>query len=348
MAMAALTRKQQTCQKGPPQQQQYQQQPRGDAKELLAVPCTHPTCRNRRSHCAAECFTRAKEITERLNKRREKANVAQDTQEMPSEHEAAEFAGNASAFDFTDPHTPLVSDAETDWIADTGATVHMIPHCHWFTSYTPFKRSICLADSKIIHSVGKGSVCFLPFINGKPQRLLEFHDVLHVSDLPSNLLSVLHLSQHKDYTVSIRKNLMSFSRNNSVLFTASVSNNCARLNGQTIPISEYARLVSTCPLDSSLWHRRFCHLNKGDVHKLLSGALVSGITVKSKSDSMDPICESCLAGKQHRTAVPLIAQNRATKPLLKYMIHHLLCVFLSLLLSYSYLLTLHARTAHVQ
>ena len=191
----------------------------------------------------------------------------------------------------------------------------MTPHRHWFTSYTPFKRSIRLADSKLIHSVGKGSVRFLPFINGKPQRLLEFHDVLHVPDLRSNLLSVLHLSQHKDYTVSIRKNSMSFSRNNTVLFTASVSNNCARLNGQIVPFSEYARLVSTCPLDSSLWHRQFCHLNKGDVHKLLSGALVSGITVKSKRDSMDPICESCLAGKQHRTAVPLIAQNRATKPL---------------------------------
>ena len=49
---------------------------------------------------------------------------------MLSEHKAAEFAGNASAFDFTDPHTPLVSDAETDWIADTGATVHMTPHRH--------------------------------------------------------------------------------------------------------------------------------------------------------------------------------------------------------------------------
>ena len=225
----------------------------------------------------------------------------------------ADFAGNASAFDFSDPHSPLLNDAGTDWVADTGATRHMTPHRHWFVSYSPYSVPIRLADNTVIHSTGIGSVRFLPLLNGKPQRCLEFHDVLHVPDLRSNLLSVLHLSQHKDYTVSIRKNSMSFSRNNTVLFTASVSNNCARLNGQIVAISEYARLVSTCPLDSSLWHRRFCHLNKGDVHKLLSGALVSGITVKLKSDSMDPICESCLAGKQHRVAVPKLAQNRASK-----------------------------------
>ena len=59
MANAASARRQQTRRKGP-QQQQQQQQPRGDPKDLLAVPCTHPTCRSRRSHCAAECFTRAK------------------------------------------------------------------------------------------------------------------------------------------------------------------------------------------------------------------------------------------------------------------------------------------------
>ena len=106
---------------------------------------------------------------------------------------------------------------------------------------------------------------------------------------------------------------MLFKRQNRVLFSASVTpNNAALLNGQVVPLVDFAGLVSTCPLDETLWHRRFCHLNKGDVKKLVTGDLVKGVVVKS-SQAMDPICEPCIVGKQHRVAVPQVASNRATK-----------------------------------
>lgn len=300
------------------QQQQRGKKASGSNQNANQRPCTHPTCKNKGSHSTFDCFTRAREIAQRADKQvvrkkgKEKANQAE---EESSDVETAEFAGNASAFDLTDPCSPLVTDAGADWIADTGATSHMTPHRHWFSSYTPFKRSIRLADSKIIYSVGKGSVRFSPLVNGKPARLLEFHDVLHVPDLRSNLLSVLFLTEKKSYEVKIQKSVMYFKQNNRLLFTASVfPNHHAVLNGQIVPMSDFAGLISTCPLDSSLWHRRFCHLNKGYVHKLLSGELVTGITVKSKS-SMDPICEPCLAGKQRHADIPRVAQHHATVPL---------------------------------
>ena len=87
----------------------------------------------------------------------------------PAPMDQADFAGNASAFDFTDPHSPLMTDARTDWIADTGATRHMTPHRHWFHSYTPYRVPIRLADNNIVHSTGHGVVRFIPVINGKPQ-----------------------------------------------------------------------------------------------------------------------------------------------------------------------------------
>jgi hypothetical protein len=92
------------------------------------------------------------------------------------------------------------------------------------------------------------------------------------------------------------------------------SHNAAHLDGRVVPMSEFAGIVSTCPLDESLWHRRFCHLNRGDVRKLMQGTLATGIVVNSK-ESMDPICEPCIAGKQHRVAVPKVAQHRSSKPL---------------------------------
>ena len=100
----------------------------------------------------------------------------------------AEFAGHASS----PPLSPLPTGS--DWIADTGATIHMTPHLHWFRTYTPNKTPIRLADSSIIYSAGFGDVEFEPVRrNGKPGRRLVFQCVLHVPDLCCNLFSVLYL-----------------------------------------------------------------------------------------------------------------------------------------------------------
>ena len=167
--------------------------------------------------------------------------------------EVADFAGNASTFDFSDPSSPLLTDAGTDWVADTGATRHMTPHRHWFSSYAPFSVPIRLADNKVIHSTGKGTVCFQPLLNGKPQRLLEFHDVLHVPALRSNLLSVLYLTRNKSYNVTIDSARISFIRNSQLLFTATInSQNAAHVDGTVQPMTHFAGLVSTCPLGEAL------------------------------------------------------------------------------------------------
>ena len=42
--------------------------------------------------------------------------------------------------------------------------------------------------------------------------------------------------------------------------------------------------------------------------------MVSGIEVKLK-ESMDSICEPCIAGKQHCVSVPRVALHRSSKPL---------------------------------
>ena len=81
-----------------------------------------------------------------------------------------------------------------------------------------------------------------------------------------------------------------------------------------LPPQVTANVTSTCPLDQSLWHCHFCHLNKSDVQKVIKGDYVTGVTVTS-SAHMEPLCEPCLASKQHRVSVPKIAQHRATKPL---------------------------------
>ena len=174
--------------------------------------CTYPGCPNPTNHSLERCYARANAFfkQEEEKKKTGAPGAARQAQTSASIEEVAEFAGNASAFDPSDPLSPLVTDAGADWIVDTGATSHMTPHRHWFSSYTPHKRAIRLADEKVVYSVGIGSVRFIPCINGRTGRLLEFHDVLHVPSLRSNLLSVLSLTRCKQYTVLITQSAMLF------------------------------------------------------------------------------------------------------------------------------------------
>ncbi|KLO04224.1 hypothetical protein SCHPADRAFT_811036, partial [Schizopora paradoxa] len=84
------------------------------------------------------------------------ASSTSDSKASPATANRVEFAGKASC----PPPSPLPTGS--DWIADTGATIHMTPHLHWFWTYTPNKTPICLADSSIIYSAGIGDVEFEP------------------------------------------------------------------------------------------------------------------------------------------------------------------------------------------
>ncbi|KLO03903.1 hypothetical protein SCHPADRAFT_990169, partial [Schizopora paradoxa] len=127
------------------------------------------------------------------------ASSTSDSKPSTTTANRAEFAGHASS----PPLSPLPTGS--DWIADTGATIHMTPHLHWFR--TPIR----LADSSIIYSAGVGDVEFEPVRrNGQPGRRLVFQRVLHVPDLCSNLFSVLFLTKNKGFDVHIFGDFMQF------------------------------------------------------------------------------------------------------------------------------------------
>ena len=219
------------------------------------------------------------------------------------------------SFDPSHPLYPLQLDACVDWNADTGATSHMTPHRHWMRHYVPKRVPIKLADNKTVYSAGEGTVVFNPIVNGQAVRPLEFSRVLHVPYLRNNLFSVLFLTRHKGFTVSIDSTKMSFQQPaGNTLFTATISDsNAAFLDGTTVPLAEYASAPTTVPLDLDLWHRRLAHHHYEGVKKLLKKKLVTGMTLNS-SAAPDPICEPCLAGKMHANPFPP-SEWRATRPL---------------------------------
>jgi hypothetical protein len=160
------------------------------------------------------------------DKDRNKGKAAKaDVSDTVSEDKPTESAGNASAFipDSSDPACALLVNVSSDWTADTGASSHMTPHRHWFSSYKPYQVPIQVANGHTIMSAGVGAVWFRP--QGKTNLIIEFERVLHVPHLTSNLLSVLYLTKRKNFRVFIFGSKMSFFHNKVLCFTATVNEN---------------------------------------------------------------------------------------------------------------------------
>ena len=186
-----------------------------------------------------------------------------------------------------------------NWNTDSGATSHMTPHRHWIHNYRPFRTPIHLANNLIVYSAGIGSIVFVPTIKGKTMRSVELTRVLHVPDLTSNLLSILYLTHHKQFTIHINADEIKFIRDDTLLFTAQINeNNTAFLDGSTATNLEAANSISTLPLNISLWHHCFVHHDHNSVKQMISKELVTGLKIES-NEAPDPICEPCLSGKMN-------------------------------------------------
>ena len=246
------------------------------------------------------------------NAKKQTANSTSEEPEATKESKVVESAGNASCNHISS--LPLQIDANFNWNAGSGATSHMTPHSHWIRNYKPFRTPIRLANDHIVYSAGIGSVIFVPVVRGKTTRAVELTRVLHVPDLRTNLLSILYLTRHKQFTVEINAHEMRFIRHNTMLFTAQINeNNAAFLDGTTDANSESANYISTLPVDISLCHRRLVHHDYKSVKVIISKNLVTGIDIKSKQ-APDPICEPCLSGKMNANPFPS-STTHATKPL---------------------------------
>jgi hypothetical protein len=126
-----------------------------------------------------------------------------------------------------------------------------------------------MADDTIIWSEGVGTVVFVPKIRDKDAPAVEISRVLHVPRLKNNLLAVLYLVYKKGFRLEAEKDLMNFFLEGKLLVQARISdNNAGHLIGSTA--IQHVNFLSTLPVDLSLWHRRFSHLNEDALKHVIS------------------------------------------------------------------------------
>jgi transposase InsO family protein len=243
------------------------------------------------------------------NPPRHQANAAQVIEAVPEPDLTAEYAGNASLIS---PDSP--ASADTHWVADTGASCHMTSHREWLTGFSESLVTVELADGSVIYGTGRGTISFIPYINGCATEPIVLQNVLHVPSLHNNLFSIFHFTMNTQATAEVNRTQMSFRRNGTIVLTATQgTRNVALLDGHTVsPVKAFLSMgVSGATL--AQWHTRFNHSHYGAIQKLEKSDAVLDFKLLPGPPAPS-ICEECVEGKQHRAPHTQPA-TRTTEPL---------------------------------
>ncbi|KAJ9535421.1 hypothetical protein OSB04_un001464 [Centaurea solstitialis] len=186
------------------------------------------------------------------------------------------------------------------WHVDSGCSRHMTGIMSLLENFKQFNGGhVAFGDNPKGGKVsGKGNIS-----KGK----MTFEDVYYVEQLKYNLLSVSQVCDKKhsilfnDVECLILSPEFKIVDENMILLRAPRKDNvyCLDLEDVSSKSSLNCLLSKASLSESSLWHRRMCHMNFKNMNKLVKGNLVRGLP--TKEFSCDDHCVSCLKGKQHKS-----------------------------------------------
>ena len=172
------------------------------------------------------------------------------------------------------------------WILDSGASLHVTPHCEWFTRYEETVGSVTLGDSFRCDIVGIGDIA-LVLLNGV---CFVLENVRHVPCLTHNLISVGRLDD-LGYKVTIHQQSWRIAKGNLVIASGSKM-------GSLYPLLFSCKnsVLAVTELPSvALWHSRLGHMSKKGMETLSRLGYLPSLLF-----SDFPFCEHCQYGKQTR------------------------------------------------
>lgn len=181
----------------------------------------------------------------------------------------------------------------------------------------PIKADVAKKDVSIdaeSYGVVKG------FLEKPNNKLLActMNNVLFIEDLTNNLLSISRL-EACGMEITFKNGKATIKRDNEIIAKVNRQNGLYKIE-ILIEVNEFAGLTTirdTC----ALWHQRMGHLNKCDMHQLISQEMVLGIP--KISINKNEFCESCVLGKQTRKSFAKTHESRSSRPL--ELIHSDLC-----------------------
>ena len=178
-----------------------------------------------------------------------------------------------------------------------------------FLSLKPDRRPIRLADGRIIHSEGIGSIRFVSDCG----YIITIHDVLFVPSLAASLFASNRFArEHRNsYSESMEFPLRRWvnRRSGATEFTATIrAGDLAYLNWKPSPSVESAN-VSMAEL-----HSRLNHMPRSAIRLLARTGSLTGLPKLTSDSAEGDFCEDCVNGKLTRAPHTKLA-TRADRPL---------------------------------
>ncbi|KAJ9538252.1 hypothetical protein OSB04_030985 [Centaurea solstitialis] len=200
------------------------------------------------------------------------------------------------------------------WHVDSGCSRHMTGIMSLLENFKRFEGGhVAFGDNPKGGKVsGKGKIS---------KGMMTFEDVYYVEQLKYNLLSVSQVCDKKhsilfnDEECLILSPEFKIVDENVILLRAPRKDNvyCLDLEDVSSKSSLNCLLSKASLSESSLWHRRMCHMNFKNMNKLVKGNLVRGLP--TKEFSCDDHYVFCLKGKQHKSSHKSKEVNIISAPL---------------------------------
>lgn len=190
--------------------------------------------------------------------------------------------------------------SDTDWFADSGASMHMTHRRDYFDTLQPVSnnRTVCIADDKVLAIAGIGTIKISETINGKVV-VRDIKKVLFVPGLKRNLFSISAIAE-KGFSFYVCGNRCEIrDKDNKVSSVGQKCNGLYKLFFKVIAKNDLALAAQTAAVNNNLriWHERFGHIH---FRAVVRTGTAFGLDLGDANYADKPFCEPCIVGKQDR------------------------------------------------
>ena len=199
------------------------------------------------------------------------------------------------------------------WIIDSGAICHMCASKELFVDLKPLEKpmNVTLGDGRTLKAMGRGLISMEMKLPNGVKRKCNLLDVVYVPDLSYNLLSVSRAAE-KGYVTEFNDSGCQITATGGRV--VAIASRVGSLYYLDCEVTECASVAEqSLRSKAALWHQRYGHLNMQSLQKLLRNKLVEGLDGANLNGLN--FCETCVKGKQAKSAFPDGGGCRATEPL---------------------------------
>lgn len=191
----------------------------------------------------------------------------------------------------------------TEWIVDSGASIHMTRYRNWLDEYKKFDEPIKvsgISEGIKVNAEGCGKI-HLSFGT--------MYDVYYVPDASTNLLSE-SCAARKGFKIISEGDSKKFILDDEIIFKAYMKDKLYVANLELFPCIKGESGMKAATLET--WHRRLGHVSKDTIRRMATTKAVNGLEISNSSK--DKQCISCIMGKCHKISHMNRTTPRATLP----------------------------------